>query len=174
MKEFLDRNRAKIRTVRDYTIGWFFALVFWGVVRNVGVTVEAPVTPELFDSLRMVIIFTLVAGFLFGNANYRLEKYLYRRVPLWRLTIVGIFSVIVIMMVIYILAYLFFQNVIGFNQPISFADFMSNPNAYLLFFYAILVNIVIDLFRNVNLFLGKGNLVRLIKGDFYSPRVENE
>ena len=173
MSNFLDRNRAKLHTIRDYIVGWCIALTFWVIVRNVGVTVNAPATPEFMDNVRIIILFSVLGGVLFGNASYRLDKYLYRRIPLWRLTLVGIGIVVVIMMFLYVLVFQFFKNVVGFDQEVTFLQFISNPNAILMFFYAILVNIGIDLWRQVNLLLGKGNLLKFIKGDFYSPRVEN-
>jgi len=173
LSNFLDRNRARLLTIRDYTVGWFFALIFWVIIRNVGVTVNAPATPEFLDNIRLIILFTLIGGFLFGHTSYKLDKYLYRRVPLWKLTLIGLATVVVIMMILYVVAYQFFKNVVGFDQEVTFLQFISNPNAIITFFYALIVNIGIDLFRQVNLLLGKGNLVRFLKGDFYSPRVEN-
>ena len=118
-------------------------------------------------------MFSFIGGFLFGHASYKLDKYLYRRIPLWKLTLVGLALVIVIMMILYIIAFQFFKHVVGFDVEVTFWQFVSNPNAILTFFYTLLVNIGIDLVRQVNLLLGKGNLLRFLKGDFYSPRVEN-
>lgn len=174
MKAFFLKNRDKFLILRDYIVGWIIALSLWTIVRNVGVTVNAPASPETFDNIQLILIFGPLAGILFGLSQYKLEKYLYRRVPLWRLGLYGIVTDVVIMSIIFSAAYGFFKNVIGFDEEgVSFIDFITNPNAILTFFYAIFVNFVMAALRQVNLLLGKGNLLRFIKGDFYYPRVEN-
>ena len=165
-------NKEHLRIIRDYVIGWTLALAGWMVVRNFGVTVDAPVTPELRHNIRMLITFGPLAGVLFGIVQVKFEKYLIRRIPLWKLSLIGLLLNVLIMGLIFVIAYNFFQNVVGFNEPITFAQFVSNPNAVLTFVYSIGVNFFLTSLRQVNLLLGRGNLWRFIKGDFYSPRVE--
>lgn len=166
-------HREDLKLLRDYVIGWMVALGMWILVRNFGVTVEAPVNPEPHENLRMLFVFGPIAGVLFGITQIKFERYLFRRVPLWKLSLLGLLINSVIMGFIFIIVYQFFKNVIGFNEPVTFWQFISNPNAILTFFYSLLVNFVMASVREVNLLLGKGNLWRFIKGDFYSPRVEN-
>ena len=174
LQDFFSRNRDKVLILRDYIAGWTIALALWTIVRNVGVTVNAPASPEVLDNIRMILIFGPLAGVLFGLSQHKLEKYLYRRVPLWRLGLYGIVTDIVIISIIFSAAYGFFKNVVGFDQEnVTFIDFVTNPNAILTFFYTIFVNFVMAALRQVNLLLGKGNLLRFVKGDFYYPRVEN-
>lgn len=165
--------REDLRLLRDYVIGWMVALGLWIVVRNYGVTVQAPVDPEPHENLRMLFVFGPLAGVLFGIAQIKFERYLFRRVPLWKLSLLGLLINSLIMGVLFVSAYQFFKNVIGFDEPITFRQFVSNPNAILMFCYSLLVNFVMASLREINLLLGRGNLWRFVRGDFYSPRVEN-
>lgn len=166
-------HREDLRLLRDYVIGWMVALGLWILVRNYGVTTEAPANPEPHENLRMLFVFGPLAGLLFGIAQIKFERHLFRRVPLWKLSLLGLLINGVIMGLIFIMAYQFFKNVVGFNEPVTFRAFINNPSAILTFFYSLFVNFVMASIREVNLLLGKGNLWRFIRGDFYSPRVEN-
>lgn len=166
-------HRQDLRLLRDYIIGWVIAMTMWMVVRNYGVTLDAPADPEPHETLRMLLVFGPLAGLLFGISQIKTERYLFRRVPLWKLSLIGLVINSIIIGIIFFLAFQFFKNIIGFNQPVTFWQFISHPNAIITGLYAILVNFVMASLREVNLLLGKGNLWRFIKGDFYSPRVEN-
>ena len=165
-------RKDELRLLRDYIIGWIVALGMWMIVRNVGVTVNAPADPGPHENLRMLFVFGPLAGLLFGIVQVKFERYLFRRIPLWKLIIYGLLTNTAIMSILFVIAYLFLKNVVGFNEPTTFQDFITNPNAFLTFLYSLLVNFVMASVREVNLLLGPGNLWKLIKGDFYSPRVE--
>lgn len=149
------------------------ALALWMIVRNVGVSNDSPATPSTFESIEIVLLFGPMAGILFGFAQIKLETYWYGKVPLWLLAIRGFLSSILIMTVIFLFAYAFFDNVVGFDEEVKFIQFILDPSALLTYAYSILVASVLSTIRQLNLLLGKGNLLRLIRGDFYSPRVEN-
>ncbi len=166
-------HRSELRTLRDFVLGWITALIFWSIVRNYGVTADVPATPELRDNIRMVMIFGPLAGLLFGITQIKFERYLLRRIPMWKLSLLGLMINALIMGVLFVVAFQFFKNVVGFDRPTTFGEFVSNANAILTFLYSILVNFIMASIRQVNLLLGKGNLWRFVRGDFYSPRVEN-
>ena len=165
--------REELRLLRDYVLGWMLALAAWTVVRNYGVTVNAPADPEPHENLRILLVFGPLAGLLFGIVQIKFERYLWRRIPLWKLSLYGLLTNTLIMGLLFVIAYFFFKNVVGFKQPVTFGEFVTNPNAFLTFLYSLFVNFVMASIREVNLLLGPGNLWRLIRGDFYSPRVEN-
>lgn len=173
MRNFLAENREALNIVRDYIIGWLIALALWVIVRNVGVKVDAPAQPTVLHNIRIILVFGTLAGILFGIAQFKLERYLYRRVPLWRLGLYGLLADAAIMTIMFALAYRFFRDIVGFDEEVSFFQFIQNPSAILTFFYSILVSFVLASIRQLNFLLGRGNLLRFIKGDFYEPRVEN-
>lgn len=166
-------HRQDLKLLRDYIIGWIVALGLWMIVRNYGVTADVPASPEPHHNLRMLFVFGPLAGLLFGITQIKFERYLFRRVPLWKLAGLWLLINTIVMALLFVMAYQFYSNVIGFNQDISFGTFVSNPNAIITFCYSLFVNFVMASVREVNLLLGKGNLWRFIRGDFYSPRVEN-
>ena len=165
--------KSDLRVIREFVIGWILAVSFWLTLRTYGVILTVPVTIEPLHALRMTLVFGPLAGILFGTVVVKLERYFYRRVPLWKLGAIGLLLNSIVMAIIYLLGYNFFKNVIGFNEEISFAQFIRNPNAILLFFYSLIINFLLTSLRQINLLLGKGNLWRFIKGDFYTPRVEH-
>ena len=166
-------KKRNLRILRDYIIGWIIAIIFWVIMRSYGVTLHVPTTAEPAQALRLVIIFGPLAGIMFGLTQIKIEHYLYRRIPLWRLELFGLVSNVVIMSIMFIMAYFMIKFTLGFNEPIDFWQFISNPSAILAFFYSIFVNFIMALLRQINLSLGDGNLWKLLRGDFYTPRVEN-
>tara|TARA_R110001592_G_scaffold109879_5_gene305873 strand:+ start:1262 stop:2308 length:1047 start_codon:yes stop_codon:yes gene_type:complete len=166
-------NKRNLKILRDYIIGWIVAIAFWVVMRSYGVTVNAPATPEPVHALRLIMIFGPLAGILFGIAQIKIERNLYRRIPLWRLELFGLISNVVIMSIMFVLAFFLIKYTFGFNEPIDFWQFLRNPSAILVFFYSVFVNFVMAILRQINLSLGDGNLWRMLRGDFYTPRVEN-
>ncbi|MGW8123197.1 adenylate/guanylate cyclase domain-containing protein [Roseivirga echinicomitans] len=166
-------SKINLKILRDYIIGWIIAIVLWVVMRSYGVVLNAPATPEPAHALRLIMVFGPLAGILFGLSKIKIDRYLYRRVPLWRLELFGLLSNMAIMSVMFVLAFFLIKYTFGFNYPIDFWQLLSNPSAILFFFYSILVNFVMALLRQINLLLGSGNLWRLLRGDFYTPRVEN-
>lgn len=173
MREFYKKYRTELIILRDYIIGWMIALAFWIVVRNFGVANNSPVTPSALQNLELVLLFGPMAGILFGFVQIKLETYWYGRIPLWLLAIRGFISSLLIMTLIYLFAYAFFINVIGFDREVRFVAFITDPSAILTYAYSILVATIMSIIRQLNLLLGKGKLLKLVRGDFYSPRVEN-
>ena len=164
--------RQDLITIRNYIIGWVIAASFWGVVRNYGVSADDIEDISFQENVKLILLFAPIAGIFFGTVQIRFERYLLRRIPLWKLSILGILVNTLVTSVLLVMVYYFFRVVIEFNEPTSFWRFISHPNASLLFFYSILVNFTLTSLHQVNLLLGKGNLWKFIRGDFYSPRVE--
>lgn len=171
MQQFFSQYRELFLIIRDYVTGWLLALTLWVVVRNVGVTINAPASPSSIHSIQLVLLFGVMAGVLFGIAQYKIERYHYGKVPLWGLACYGLVINGTILLVIYSLAYVFFKWTVGFEE-FTFSQFLANPNSILAFAYMVFVSLVMAALRQVNLLLGKGNLLRLMKGQFYQPRVE--
>ncbi len=97
-------HREDLRLLRDYVIGWMVALGLWMLVRNYGVTANAPVDPEPHENLRMLFVFGPLAGLLFGITQIKFERYLFRRIPLWKLSLAGLLINSTIMVLIFIIA----------------------------------------------------------------------
>lgn len=154
-------------------LGWILAIGMFGLVRTYGAVVMAPAEISPHNILRMMFIFGPLAGLLFGAAEIKVERYYYRRIPLKKLVLLGLTVNVYVMAILYVFVFFFIKTVIGFSQPTTFWQFLSNPNTILIFFYSVLVNFVLASLRQLNLLLGPGNLWRLARGDFYSPRVEN-
>lgn len=173
MRRIYNKYRLEFIILRDYIIGWEIALTFWVLVRNVGVTIQAPAIPTTYENIEIILLFGPIAGILFGFAQIKLETYWYGRLPLWLLAVRGIVSSTIIMTVILALAYIFFREVVGFDTYVTFWGFIQNPNTIMTYAYSIIVASVMSTIRQLNLLLGKGKLLRLLRGDFYTPRVEN-
>ncbi|TMM57403.1 adenylate/guanylate cyclase domain-containing protein [Maribacter algarum] len=77
--------------------------------------------------------------------------------------------------IVFVMAFLAALFVFGYfvTQPdVSFLQFVFEPGSFAMFVYIVAVDFFMLCLRQVNLFLGKDNLTKLIRGDFYTPREE--
>ena len=162
-----------LKILRDNVIGWVVAIIFWLIMRTYGVSDNAIEHPEANSVFRLILIFGPLVGVFYGFVQIQMERYLYKRVPLWKLVLIGTGANTLIIGITIVFGYFFIREFVGFRNEISFTDYLQSPSTILVFFYSVLVNVVMSSIRQINLLLGEGNLLKILRGDFYSPRVEN-
>ncbi len=79
-KEWLDH-------VKFFTSGWFAALIFFYIMRSVGTTSILLKNLTFFKVVVFIPAFTFFSGIVFGSLHYFFEKYLFRKIPFWKLLI---------------------------------------------------------------------------------------
>lgn len=79
-KEWLDR-------VKFFTSGWFIALIFFYIVQQVGTSSVFISHPSFLKIVVLIISFTFLSGLVFGTLHYFFEKYLFKKIPFWKLII---------------------------------------------------------------------------------------
>lgn len=163
-------DRRRVRIVRLFAVGWMAGFVFLSIVRGVGTIEEGAVQMEFGESIAVSLLLGLLFGGLAGMIQIVFEERLYRRLSLWRLLAarVGltIASLAVLVGVAYVLVTTFF------DVSIDPHTFVSEPGSLALYFYIVSVDVLVQVFRQLDLMLGEGNLWMLVRGRFYTPRSE--
>jgi len=160
--------RRRISIIRFFTVGWILAFEFLGIVRGVGTVEEGSADFSLPLSLALGIAFGLVFGAVAGLVQVRIEERLYRRVSLRRLLVVRLLAALIILMSINFMGYFVVTAIRGEWMP--FGLYLVEPGSLPIFFYMLCVDTFLFSLRQVNLMLGEGNLWKLIRGAFYTPR----
>jgi adenylate cyclase len=156
--------------VRFYIVGWFFASLFFYIMREVGVTGLAHHDFTLPKLIFFIPAFAVFSGTIFGSLQYFFEKYLYRKIPLWKLLVrlcIDQLLIIALLTVIY-----YFAIKMMDMSTLSFWDFLRSSSAFIYYLYVFLVNSTLSLLLEINRLLGRGNFFKLIAGKFYNPKEE--
>jgi adenylate cyclase len=156
--------------VRFYIAGWFFASIFFYIMREVGVSGLNHLDFTLPKLLFFIPAFAIFAGTLFGSLQYFFEKYLYRKIPLWKLLVRLCVDQVLIILLLTVIYY--FSLRMMKMSTISFWDFMRTTSAIIYYLYVFLVNSTLSLLLEITKLLGRGNFFKLIAGKFYDPKEE--
>ncbi len=164
-------SKTKLSLLADYVLGWVLALSFLQFVRNYGIPAYHPVYLTVPQQTVMVLAFEVLAGTLFGYIQTRSEIYYQQRLPIGNLLLISLVIQITAITLIAVLIYLVYVHIFDLEE-VSFGQFVQEPSFTVFFLYAILVNFVLTVLRQINLLLGPGNLTKFISGKFYYPHEE--
>ena len=164
-------SKRNIRILRFYILWWTLSMLFLVIVRGVG-------TEELgqlqFDFKSGVIIgLTLgpILGLISGASSIWIEKNLYRKLTIGKLLLLRTTYAILFIISMTILAYWIYQ--VFFGTEIGLITFALDVGSGAIYFYFLVIDFFLTILRQVNLMLGEGNLTKIIRGKFYTPREEN-
>ena len=156
--------------MRFYIAGWFFASIFFYIMREVGVSGLAHLDFTVSQLIFFIPAFAIFSGTIFGSLQYFFEKYLYRKIPLWKLLVRLCIDQALIIALLTVIYY-FSINMMDMST-LSFLDFLRSPSAFIYYLYVFLVNSTLSLLLEINRLLGRGNFFKLIAGKFYTPQEE--
>lgn len=129
-------------------------------------------SPENFSQyFRATIALGFVAGIIFGSLEYVYETKLFRRISLGKMMLLGVTSYMVCILIFTIFGVRIFSRIIGVELNWElFHNFIISQEMILLTVYFFIVGFLIDLFKQVDKKLGPGNLLKMLKGEFYNPK----
>jgi adenylate cyclase len=156
--------------VRFYIVGWFFASIFFYIMRETGVNGLPHLDFTVPKLIFFIPAFAVFSGTLFGSLQYFFEKYLFRKIPLWKLLVRLCIDQLLIISLLTVIYY--FAITMMKMNTLSFWDFFKSPSAFIYYLYVFLVNSILSLLLEINRLLGRGNFFKLIAGEFYNPKEE--
>jgi adenylate cyclase len=163
-------SKRSWRILRFYIIGWTLAMLFLAIVRGVGTEELGQLKFDFKSSIIIGVTLGPILGAISGLASIWAEKNLYRKLTLGKLlllrTIYALLFIILMTCVVY-WVYQFY-----FGTDISLQTFAMDRGSGAIYFYIWITDFVLTVLRQVNLMLGEGNLMKLIRGKFYTPSEE--
>ncbi|MDN5200970.1 adenylate/guanylate cyclase domain-containing protein [Fulvivirgaceae bacterium BMA10] len=165
-------NKKYFRTIAVQTIIWTTAFTFWTIMREFGQEVvreyEA-LSPT--EQVRIHLVLGIFAGLLFGSLEYFFEKKVFRNVSLGKAIFIGSLSYLIITILLLLLGMRIFARIVEINLSWEETqNFLFSRTAALFIFYCFLVGFLIDFIKQVDKKFGPGNLIRMLKGEFYGPK----
>lgn len=157
--------------LRDHFLVWTGAFLMFVLVRSVGTREVNGFDLPLSTSLMIVLVFGVIFGLISGIATlYFLERF-YRRISLRKFLFARIAFTVSFVFAILIGAYLIYKYVLEILD-IPLALYLAQPIIWVMFLYMMTVDFGLALFGQVNLMLGRGNMKKMIRGQFYEPKEE--
>ena len=119
--------------------------------------------------VRLHLIIGIVAGILFGSLEYFFEKKFLKKMPLGKLVFIGSLMYLLTVMVIMLVGVSLFTAVNNLELSWDiYQEFVFSRQGALFIFYCFLIGFLIDFIKEVDKKFGPGNLVRMLKGEFYN------
>ncbi len=169
-------DHVYLKTIGRHAIVWFFAFVFWALMREFGHEV---IMEEGRDSMGFLqrVVFHLVlgvfAGVIFGSLEFTFNKYIYKKLSFGRTILLGSVIYLVAIIVLVSFGMRAFTNIVGVEMNWEiYQGYVFSKEMILIIIYCFIVGFFIDLFREINKKFGPGNLWKMLKGEFYSPKEE--
>ncbi|WP_222981506.1 adenylate/guanylate cyclase domain-containing protein [Flagellimonas meishanensis] len=158
------------RIVRFYCVGWTLAFVFLSIVRGVGTKELGSLQFDFESSMMISVTLGPIMGLVSGFAQIFVEERIYGHISIQRLLLLRFLYSILFIVFLTFLAYWVYQ--LYFGTSIDFLTFAFDTGSGAIYFYVISMDLMLTVLHQVNLMLGEGNLRKLIRGRFYTPREE--
>lgn len=142
------------------------AIIFLSIVRGEGTEELGSVDFDFWESVLTALFMGPLLGSVSGIAQIITEEYGYKQISFRKLITLRFIYAILFWAAIILLAYAVYGN------DITLIAFAFEPGSYAIYLYLLTVDLFMSGLRQVNLFLGIGNLWRLMSGRFYTPREE--
>ena len=159
------------RILRTFVLGWIAAFTFLTIVRGSGTIEEGSADFGTLPALIMSVVLGCIFGAAAGLVQIGIEERIYGRLSLRRLLLLRTLFAAVSLASLVLFSYVLVTTFLGVS--VDFVTFLVEPGSFAIYFYILSVDFFLVLLRQVNLFLGEGNLWRLLGGRFYTPREED-
>ena len=159
-------------SIRFFAFGWVIAGLLFSFFRNFGTTTDGLVQLQGWDAIIFPLIFSSFAGIFFGFINFLFERFLIRRVPLWKLNLIAVATHLIGFALLITVVLTTFKTVGMLEEELDFPGFLARKDFIVAFVFISIMNVMLLVLRQINGMLGPGNLWKIIRGKFYTPRVE--
>ena len=168
-------NKRLLRFILNHILVWTFAFAFWNIMRNFGQEVIRPAEVSLLQYVRISVAMGLFAGITFGFLSYFMEKKIIRQVSFGRAVLFGAFAYLIVIILFISFGMRVISIVIGVELNWeNYKQFVFTKQMLLFVFYCFLVGFIIDFVKQIDKKFGPGNLWRMLKGEFYSPKEDKK
>lgn len=128
-------------------------------------------SPSFLQYLRATMALGFAAGIIFGSLEFIYETMLFKRISLGKMIIIGMSSYLLCILLFVSFGVKVFSRILGIELDWQFyQNFIFSKEMILLTIYCFIVGFFIDLFKQVDRKFGPGNLLKMLKGEFYHPK----
>ncbi len=139
-------------------------------MRGFGQEVYREFTPTLQQHFFLHLTFGTIAALLFGSLDFLLQKKVIRYVSFGKTLLLGTISYLITFIFFTAFGIRVFANVFDMEVQDSYRNYMFSKEWFLLAFYCYSVGFMIEFFKELDKKVGPGNLLKMLKGEFYEPK----
>ncbi len=140
-------------------------------MRRYGQEVVQEYAMNFWQHVRMHLLVGVFAGTLFGLLEYVFETKVVRKVSFKKALIIGSLSYLASVVLIIVFGIRAFIKILDIPWSSQiYQEYLLSGEMFLFVFYCFLVGFIIDFVREVDKKFGPGNLWKMLKGEFYSPK----
>ena len=168
-------STSYMKTLFRHIAIWTFALAFWTLMREFGQEVVRSYEPlRINGQITTLLVLGLSAGILFGSLEYVYEKYIFRNMAFGKAVFLGSMGYAAVIVLIIALAVIIFTSLADESYSrTQYRNLLLSKQTLLLTFFFITVGTFTNLFREIDKKFGHGNLWKMFRGEFYSPKEEH-
>ncbi len=167
-------NKKLLQSIRYHVIIWTFAFAFWNIMRSFGQEVVRVFEMTSFQYVRANVALGIFAGVAFGSLAYFMEKEVFRHVSLGKAILIGAFTYLITIVIFISFGMRIISLIVGLEMNVqTYKAFLFSKQAILLVFYCFIVGFIADFIQQVDKKFGPGNLWKMLKGEFYSPKEDD-
>ncbi|MEM0996115.1 MAG: adenylate/guanylate cyclase domain-containing protein [Bacteroidota bacterium] len=162
------RRRRRKNIIRDFSIGWTIGVTVFFLISTVPNREFEEAGVPVWGAWVGLLVMALLVGTISGYVQYMWEERYYRRMPLAKL--VGIKIGFTLFFVLVLVTVRYFVALYIFRMPVEFGEFILREESISFYIFFFFMDVILSLLRQVNILLGPGNLRRLVRGEFYTPK----
>ncbi|WP_298511088.1 adenylate/guanylate cyclase domain-containing protein [uncultured Kordia sp.] len=161
--------------LKSYVIGWFVASIIWLLVSNTNKGKITFIETSYANELIIFLVTWLLQAFVYGFLQIIINKFVKNRVPFFKLQIYSLLLQLITAIFIVISVFVIFKSANILEEGTDILTFLNDLDGlWVVFVFALIVNFTINTVDYIDLVLGKGNLLKMIKGTFYAPREDEK
>lgn len=157
--------------MRDHVLVWISAFTLFILIRTSGTTDNTGLDLPFSVSIPLSILLGIFFGLISGVATLYFSERFYRRVSLRRFFLLRFTFTISFLIVNVFFVFVIFTRVIQVLD-VTLMQFLTQGPIWVFVIYLALVDFGLALFGQMNLMLGRGNILKIISGKFYEPQEE--
>lgn len=139
--------------------------------QNSGTTDNSGLDISITTSIKLCLALGMVFGLISGIATLYFAERFYRRVSLKKFLMLRLaFTLSFLIANIFVVFFLFTRVIDAIDATLE--QFLTQGPIWVFVIYLILVDFGLALFGQMNLMLGRGNIMKIISGKFYKPQEE--
>lgn len=161
-----------LRAIIRHCFIWTFAIAFWSVMRQFGQDVVGePAFQSLGQLLGTYGAIGIITGVFLGSFEYFFEKFELFKASFGKAVLVGAVCYSILIYILVFIGISIFSIVGGDEFSWSmYRNFFVSNEMLLVLFYFFLVGLIVHLAKQIDRKFGPGNLWKMLKGEFYSPK----
>lgn len=161
-----------LKNIASQTIVWAFAIVFWTMARQFGQDlVDEPISRSLWENVVLYLSLGLLSAVLTELTGEFLNRRLKTVKSFGFSILIRAFHYLLVVAALIVTGTFLFMFIDGIQITRGgIFVYLFSKEGVLVVFYFFLVLILIEFVKQVDKKFGPGNLLRMIKGDFFRPQ----